>query len=280
MPKAKPSSRSAGDINISFGLITIATTLYSGTVSEHGVKRSEFVQKPEGEEDSRAGRGVIDKATGALLEAGDVIVKKVSTDYGPVYVEDHEIEHLFQLSPNTFIVKSFEPIALFRRGEYVPKTIQFVEPRKVGSGKKKDYDPTAKMLLATLLAAMKDEGAIAIGEVTTRGVPKPAALLPDGTLWHLWHTDALREQRPLPEVPVSDANVKQMGQLMKQLWSDEVTDLTDERSILIQNFADEKAAAGEFGKPDEVKEQVIAAEPAEVDISALLSASIEAAKAS
>ena len=282
MPKASPSTRSSGQININFGVISIQSTLYSGTVSSHGITRNEYALGAGGEGgDARVGRGLINKETGQLLEPGDTVVKKIATEYGPVFVEDHEIEKLFSLSPDSFQIKKFQPLALFRQGVYVPKSVLFVQPRKTGSGRKKMQDPTATKLLATLLEAMRDKGAMAVGEVTTRGVPKPAVLLPDGKLWLVWHTDALREQRELPEVAVGEAEVAMMGQLIGTAWSEEELDLSDERSALIQNFADEKAQAGDFGKPEEDETKETEAAPSgDVDILAMLAASVEQAKAS
>jgi non-homologous end joining protein Ku len=276
MPKAKPSGRSSGNVNLSFTLVNIPITLYSGTVSDHGIKRNEYVVTPEG--DHPVGRGQIDKVTGELLEHGAEVVKKIQTEHGPVYVEDQEIEQLFQLSPDTLVVQRFEPEANFHAGHYVPKGLLYLEPRKSGSGAKKGPDPIAARLLATLLAAMKANNAIAVCELTTRGVPKPAVLMPDGRLWLTFHTDATREQRPMTDVPVVDAEVDMMGSIVTSMWSDEPMDFTDERSAAIQARADEKAAAGEFDKPAEV---AVAAAPAPnvTDLMALLSASVEAAKA-
>lgn len=277
MPKANPSPRSSGNTSLSFGVITISTTLYSGTVADHGIRRNEYVVTDDG--DHPVGRGQIDKMTGELLAPGTEVVKKIQTEYGPVYVEDHEIEQLFQLNPDTLVIKEFEPQHNFHAGHFVPKGLLYVEPRKTGSGSKKGPDPVATKVLGTLLKAMKAENAMAVCELTTRGVPKPAVLMPDGRLWLIYHTDATREQRDLPEAPLLDAEVAMMGSLIKALWSETPLDFTDERSALIQGFADEKAAAGEFDKPTEAAPAEAAAPAATPDLMALLAASVESARA-
>lgn len=277
MPKASPSGRSSGNVNLSFGVINIPTTLYSGTVSDHGVKRKEYISAEDG--DHPVGRGAIDKATGELLGYDAQIVKKIETEYGPVYVEDGEIEKLFALQPNTLVIKEFEPQHNFHAGHFVPKGLMYIEPTKTGSGKKKGYDPIATKIMATLLKAMKAKNAMAVCELTTRGVPKPAILMPDGRLWLVYHSDATREQREFPETVTVDAEVDMMGSLVQALWQDQPLDFTDERSALIQGFADEKAAAGNFGKPAEEAEAPAAAAPATPDLMALLAASVESAKA-
>jgi len=276
MPKANPSSRSSGNVSLSFGVISIPTTLYGGTVADHGIKRNEYVVTDDG--DHPVGRGQIDKATGELLAHGAEIVKKIQTEYGPVYVEDHEVEELFQLNPNTLVIKEFEPQHLFHQGHYVPKGLLHVEPHKTGSGSKKGPDPIATKILGTLLKAMETENAMAVCELTTRGVPKPAVLMSDGRLWLIHHTDATREQRELPEAPLLEAEVTMMGSLIKALWSDTPLDFTDERTALIQGFADEKAAAGEFDKPAGAILVEAAAPAATPDLMAMLAASVESAK--
>lgn len=277
MPKASPSGRASGNVSLSFGVIQIPTTLYGGTVADHGVKRKEYVVTDKG--DHSVGRGVIDKETGELLEPGTEVVKKIQTEYGPVYVEDGEIEKLFQLAPDTLVIKEFEPQLHFHAGHFVPNGLLYVEPRKTGTGAKKGPDPIASKVLVTLLKAMKAQNAMAVCELTTRGVPKPAILMPDGRLWLVFHSDATREQRPLPEVETVEAEVAMMGSLVQALWQDEALDFTDERSALIQAFADEKAAAGDFGKPDPETVVSAPAAPAAPDLMALLAASVETAKA-
>lgn len=274
MPKAPASGRSSGHVTLSFGVLQIPLSLYAGTVSDHGIKRQRYVPAEDG--DHQVGNQNYDKMTGDVVAYSE-IVSKIQTEYGPVYVEDHEIEQLFQILPDSMVVKSFQPLHLFHQGHYVPKGLLYVEPRKTGSGAKKGPDPLASKALVTLFEGMRSKGACAVVELTTRGVPKPAILLPDGTLWLLHHTDALREQRDLPEVPVQEAEVKMMGTLIETLWSTEVMDLTDQRSALIQNLADEKAQAGDFAKPVEPDTSKAEAAPTQ-DLMAMLAASVEAAK--
>ena len=281
MPKAAPSTRSAGHVTLSFGLVNIPVTLYGGTVSAHGIERHEYTPAADGSgEEHLVGRGKTAKVTGALLTVDQSlnITKKIETEYGAVFVEDSEIERLFTLEPDTLKITAFQPQHIFRQGNYVPKNLQFIEPSKAGTGAKKTYMAVAVRLLGTLFEAMREEGVVAVGELTTRGVPKPVVLTPTGELWQVFHTDAVREQRELPEFNTVEAEVTMMRQLVGTLKNDDVLDLSDERSALIQGFADQKAAAGDFGAPDpDTYKTATPAEP-QVDIMALLSASVEAAE--
>lgn len=273
MTKAPAATRAyESSTTLACGLITIPISVFSGTVSEHGIKRNMFT--PEGHP---VGLQPFDKDTGQPV-ARDLIVKKIATEYGHVYVEDHEIEQLFNLAPKTIAIKAFQPERLFYDGTYVPKTPYFVEAAKVQIGKKKVANAAGEQALTLVLAAMKAEGAIAVVEFTTRGVPKPAVLLPDGTLWVVYHEDELREQRALPEIDLPEALVQQGVGLIKALWSEQPVDTTDVRSALIQGYANDKAEAGDFAKAEEPVLELVPAAASD-DLMALLSASVEAAKA-
>lgn len=278
--KAAPSDRASGHVTLSFGVVAIPVSLFSGTVSDHGITRKEYLPvEVDGKvEDHPVGRGQIDKVDGHLLTDAEKmrVVKKIETEYGPVYVEDHEIEQLFTLTPDELKITEFQPQHLFYQGNYVPKGLMFVEPSK-DKTKKKAYIPAATKVLTALLKGMREEGVVAVGELTTRGVPKPCILTPDGAVWLVYHTDAIREQREWPEAELNEAEIGMMRSLIGTLKKTEPADLTDFRSELIQNFAEEKAKAGDFGASVDTYVATAPTEPA-VDLMSMLQASIEAAK--
>jgi len=287
MPKAPPSTRASNHITLSFGMFSAPVSVYTGTVSDHGFTRHEYLPvettNGNGEKvtvDHSVGRGKIDKETGELLDSDQLarVQRKIETEYGPVYVEDDEVEKLFTVEANTLKITEFQPQHLFTQGNYVPEKLSFLEPTKVGSGKKKGPSPAAIKLLNTLYKAMREEGVVAIGELTTRGLPKPVILTPDGKVYQVWHTDALREQRDLPEFDCVPGEVAMTRTFIQALTTTEVADLTDERSALIQSFADEKAAAGDFDKSEDTYVAPAVEEPS-VDFAAMMQASIDAAKA-
>lgn len=288
MPKSAPSTRSTNHVTFVHGMITAPLSLYSGTNKTSGVERHQYISEPVLDEatgqqkevdgkpvfrDVSVGRGLTNKETGELLPPGAQVQSKVETEYGPVYVEDHEIERLFTLEANELRVIAFQPISLMARGEYVPKDILHVEPAKVAKKRSERVDK----LVTTLFEAMRAEGVMAVCELTTRGTPKPCVLMPDGRLWLIYNTEATREQREWPEVTTNEAEITMMRQLIGMATETEPLDVADTRAPLIQAFAEEKAAAGDFGKSSDTSTVVEVKEP-ETDLMAMLAASVEAAK--
>jgi non-homologous end joining protein Ku len=329
MPKAPASNKAVDHTNILFGdigLIQIPVSIYTGTVSDHGVHRKQFravpVMEPDLDasgvqkvdpttnepllrqkmmavldekqqpvldekqqpvmvgvfEDHSVGNKAYDKVTGEDVERSE-IERKIETEYGFVHVSDTETELLFELPPASVRIVQFQPQHLFFQGHYVPKGLNYVQPAKVRTGKTKKESASNKKALATLLKGMREEGVVAVVEWTTRGLPKPAILLPNGTLWSIYHTDALREQREFEEIDLVEADVEMTRSLIGMLHSTEPLDLTDKRSSLILDFAEKKAAAGDFGKSEEEEVADVETKEASSDLSALLAATIAAQKA-
>lgn len=274
MSHAPAASRPYATLFLRVGpLIEVEVATYSTVDKSTGVKRNQY--SPEG---NPVGNQQYDKVTGEVVPRENV-VSKIATENGPVYVEDHEIEALFEITPNSMTIRGYQPVALLENGTYVPNgTTLTVEAAKKKVGSKKVDNKTGQQVLAGLLRAMAQEGVFALCEITTRGTPKPAALHPDGRLILLNFDDQVREARPQVQVEVPDAAVEQIrSQFVKPNVTTEPFDLTDVRSGLIQEYAEEKAARGDFDAPAPV--QLVERESVSNndDLMALLTASIEAA---
>lgn len=313
MPKASFSSRATDTVTLKIGLIPIVLNIFSGFDSTSGVTRHQYLPVPVMVDDGNGGqvqqtvkrtlddgtevdepvfenvpvgRTATNKITGEPLDEAEKtqVQSKVETEYGPVYVEDGEIERLFTLSQKSIRILSVQPQTLFYQGDhYVPKKMSYVEPVKIKTGKQKgQYDQDSMQLYATFMETLRKDGRMAVVEITTRGVPRPAVLLPNGRLYEVYHTDEVREQRQVDLPETNPAEVAMFKTLLETegLVSDEPLDLSDERAALINDFAKEKAQAGDFGKPAEVGDAPAPVQQTGVNLLALLSASVEAAKAS
>ena len=239
--QASPSSRSYEKVTISCGLLNVPVEVFSGMTSGSGVKRKMFTDG-----DHEVGYATIDKVTGQEVSRADV-VKKVETPDGFVEVTEDEIEGLIQATPKTITVKSFHPVSEWSDDTLVGDKLYYVEPtrtsRKVGGKTVKTEDASSVMVLGLLLKAMQEEGTFALVEWVSRGVPKPAVLLPDGSLWTVHPADTLRQQRPVDTSTVPEAALSQARALIQSM-GDEIPVLTDEYTAKVQDFANAKAKGG------------------------------------
>ncbi len=252
MTRSTPASR--GDtVALTIGpLLEVKVTLFNQLATDSGVSRKQFTK-----DGHPVGVRPYDKLTGENVEQSD-IVKKIETEYGPVPVEDHEIEALFDLRPSSMTITCYQPAETLGT-LYVPKQPYSVEVASETIKKKKVVPAVQLQAFHGLLKAMESLGVVAVCEVVTRGKPKPAVLLPDGTLWMVYTEEELREPRPTQEAEVPEAAIEMIKNLVVPKITNEPVVLTDTYSTAIQNYADEKGREGNFASPDapEVDEAVL-----------------------
>lgn len=283
MARAAASNRSE-KVTLSLGILNVEVALFSTTVSDHGIERKMFVEptNPDtGEvEEHEIGFVPFDKITGKPVER-DKIVKKVATEYGFVFVEDDEIERLFTLEPRSLTVTSTHPMNHWRAGRLTSKRSWVMEAApKQGSGKKKVPNRAGRISLRAVLDVLEADDMFAMGELVTRGKPKPVAILPSGEVHEIYYAEELREPRPAVELPAEDlAKAKAfhpaIGAMLDEVFSVEVDDPTDVRTAMIQQFADEKAKAGDFEKPEATEVKEVEASDDTDALLAALNASLE-----
>jgi len=285
-----PRATRGDKVTLSFGMVSIPITLFGRTV-ESKTQRNQFVTLTDPEtgeiRDYRVGRQNVaktDEGELVLVNGQPVVVEnsqiesKYATEYGHVYVSEGEIEELLNLEPRSAKIIAFHPMSLWTRGEYVPKKPMSVEVTPVEVGKKKVPNKSALAKFSALLDAMRAMDAFAIVELVSRGIPKPAALLPDGTMWVVCAEEEIREDRaPQPEVEVPSEYTEATKMVVEFLWNDKPVPVNDTRTVLVQSYADEKAQAGDFSKPVETEVETIVVDEAD-DYVAQLKASLEAMK--
>jgi non-homologous end joining protein Ku len=285
-------ARTGAGVTLTLGLLSVPVTLFNRT-GEYKTTRRQFVTivDEEGEiHDYRVGRQNVakDPDTGEIIErdgqpivvANDQVEYKYETEYGYVFVTPEEIEALLSVEPKSAKITAFQPMSLWHAGTYIPNGATFqVEVTPVVNGKKKVPNRSGLKTFQLILDAMRKHNAFAMIDLVSRGIPEPAVLLPDGTLWKLYVEEETKEPRePQPEVPATDDERVMMATFVEGLLTKEPVSLHDNRTTLIQGYADEKAQAGDFSKPDapEATETVVVEES--VDVMALMMASIDAMK--
>lgn len=274
MPAPAPS-RSSGSFSISFGLLNIPVSLYTGT-EEVRVKRSQYTR--DGEKVGNQTCVKNDDGTYGRAVARDEIVKKYDTGSGLVDLSDDELDALSTTTPGVADLLGVLPFGLLSQGTYVPNgQVWQVRASKLGSGRAAKPNPGGQKAFALLLAALKAEASFALLRFGKGGTVYHAALLPTGDLIGLYADDEVREDIHLPEVPLCDDEITLARQLVRsaKVSPPAAPKIENELIEKIKTYAATKITG-------EVAEKTAAEVPAKtsVDLMDLLRASVEAAKVS
>lgn len=273
MPALAPApSRSVGSFSISFGLLNVPVSLYSGT-EEVKVKRSQYTR--DGQKVGNQTRVKLDDGSyGEPVERAD-IVKKYATESGAlVELSDEELDALATTVPGVADILSVQRLALLNDGTYVPNgQVWQVRASKLGSGRQAKPNPGGVKAFALLLAALKAERSFALIRFGKQGTVYHAALLHTGDLIGLYTDAELREEITLPQPELIDEEIELARQLLRSAATREPIALENELVTRVREYAEAKAA----GEDTAVVELPQATST--VDLMAQLKASVEAAKA-
>lgn len=270
MPAPAPS-RSSGSFSISFGLLNIPVSLYTGT-EEVRVKRTQWTKDGE-----KVGNQTCvktdDGGYGRPVERAE-IVKKYDTGDGVVEISDDEIDALATTLPGVADILGVLPSGLLYDGTYLANgSVWQVRASKLGSGRAAKPNPGGQKAFALLLAALRAEGSFALIRFGKGGVVQHAALLHTGELVGLYTDAEVREQTFLPEIPLADDEIDAARALLRTAKSRTPIAIENDLVAKVQAYAVEKI--GTEGAP-----KIVAEAPATsgVDLMALLRQSVEAAK--
>lgn len=261
--KANQPSRSSGTIMLSWGMMTIPLSVYSGS-EEVRVSRKEFV---EGDPSRSVGRASIDKSklpNIELVEAGDVTRMVQASSGAWVVMTDDE------MAACTMPKGVAEIISFVPRDEmwaYLPEDIGQVRPQKV-SGK---ANPAVVKAFSLLLTAMAGKDVAALVKFALRGPARYGLLCPNGDLIYVKTADQVREPLPLDLVPVDAAHLSAADALIDAIGSSAPV-IVNETAEAIMTYVETKAA----GQP--VPEVKVANNMSD-DLMASLMASVDAAQA-
>ena len=270
MPAPAPN-RSVGSFSISFGLLNIPVSLYTGT-EEVTIKRTQWTK--DGERVGNQSRVKLeDGSYGEPVDRADII-KRYDTGDGLVDLSDDEIDALATTLPGVADLLGVVPVGLLYDGTYVANgKLWQVRAAKLGSGRQAKPNPGGQKAFALLLEALKAERSFALIRFGQAGAVKHAALLHTGELVGLYTDAEVREQLHLPEVPLIEEEVQAARDLLRLAKTREHIVLENTLVTKVQEYAATKITGK--GEP-----KIIAEAPAGqvADLMALLKASVEAAK--
>jgi len=250
-------SRSNGSFTLSWGLITIPLSTFSGS-EESRVVRKEFV---EGDPDRPVGRSVTDKKSGAVIDQAKVIRMAEATDGTWVILTDDEIAACSMPKGVAEIVTFVKRDWLF---EYLPEDVLQVRPPST----KGVQNPAQVKAFSLLLSAMMDEDVSALIKYAGRTGVKYGLLTYNGDLISIKTSDQIRARLPLNTVDVTDQERDLAKQLIASVGTSPVP-VFDDTAAKVQEYVNTKAT----GAPPAPSAVVVASSD---DILAMLQASLAA----
>jgi non-homologous end joining protein Ku len=228
---APEPSRSTGKITLSWGLLNIPMSTYTGTEeTSHG--RKEFI---DGQVDHPAGRAIIDKSTGEIVDSARVVRMAQASNGSFVVLDDDEI------AACTGVRGVAEVVAFIQNDEilsYVPHKVMQVRPPKT----KGVPDPAASKAFSLLVSAMTELHVSALVKVAMRGPSQYAILTGTGDLLFVHSTDGVRKPLNMGLVPVSADEHKSATDLIAAIGVMQAPRIPDFTAQAIGQYVDAKAA--------------------------------------
>lgn len=235
---ATAPSRSTATAVLSWGLINIPVSLYTGT-EETRVARSEYIYDAVNGTYQKVGRSSINSVTGEPVERDQIVKMATSNEGELVPLSDEEIAAVTLESDGTAPIVALMPLGEINENYLIEKYYQ-VRPKAEKKG-----GQAHERAFGLLTAALRQRGQAAIIRVSIRNsVARFAAITPDGSLLVLHNTDSVRQSRPMPEVDVTDGELEMASKLLDAIGT-AVPSMRDENSTRIQEYVDAKAVGGE-----------------------------------
>lgn len=252
--------KSMSSVTLSAGLINIPLAVYTA-VEATGISRKEFLN---GNPDIPIGRVAIRKDNDEVVSSADVIRMAESDNGTWVTLTDDEIAGCVG-APGGCEVVSFVPVK--DAGLYLTDGLYQVRPKNDKRG-----GAASAAAFSLLLAGMAARKVHALVRIAMRGTPRYGLLTTDGDLLMIATADSVREALPLPDHKPSKAEVTMVCSLIDAIGIETPT-VVDDASAKVREFVNSKAG----GKVTTIKAAAPVSPP--IDLTEMLSASIEAAKA-
>jgi non-homologous end joining protein Ku len=260
MAEAKEPSRSSGSFTLSWGLVSIPLSVYNGTESTY-VARKEFV---DGNPEHQAGRAIVDKATGEMVDRSRVIKMAQATSGAWVVLDDDEIKAC-TLEKGVAEIVAFVPRE--QAELYVAEDRSQLRPRK----EKGKLPIAAERAYSLLLTAMNLKSVYALIKFSVRGPARYGLLTTSGDLIYVKSADQVRKQLDMAWKEHDETELQLAEQLIEAVGISTPV-VYDDTARKVQEMVDAKAGgAAPIAPTSEVRSDA-------PDIMASLLASIEEAK--
>lgn len=225
--------RSSGTITLSWGLLNIPLSVFSGT-EETSIGRKEFV---DGDVELPAGRAIISKVTGEVVER-DRIVRMAEASSG-VFVElsDDEIASCTGNRNVAEVVTFIRNDDIFR---YMPTRLMQARPHRT----KGIPDPAAAKAFSLLISAMASTSVSALVKVAMRGPAQYAILTATGDLLFVCYSDGVRKPLPMGLVAVTGDEQAAAQNLIDAIGIGQAPHVPNVTAQAIGQYVDSKVAGG------------------------------------
>lgn len=258
---ATAPNRATTSLTLSFGMINIPVSIYTGTEPTR-VSRKEFFN---GNTEVEVGRSPIRKDTGEVIHQSDVTRMAQAESGAWVALSDEEIAAC-TLPRGVAEFVSFVPNKSV--GKYLVEDVKQMRPKQ----EKGKPNLAAVKAFGLLLSVMKANKLTALVKLAMRGPARYGLLDSAGNLFLVYTADAVRLPIPTPEVAYSEAEMNMAKMLVETIGIDAPT-ITDDTAPAVQSYVNGKAEGITVEAP------VVNDIDPSADLLASLAASIEAAKA-
>lgn len=227
---APEPSRSTGTITLSWGLLNIPLSIYTGT-EDTNVGRKEFI---DGDEGRPAGRAIIDKSDGSIV-GNERVVRMAQASNGTfVVLTDDEIAACTGYRNVAEVVAFISVNDIFN---YMPNKLMQVRPKK----EKGIANPAASKAFSLLISAMASRSVAALVKVALRGPAQYALLTATGDLLFVHYSDGVRKPLNMGLVAVTPQEQDVAQQLIDAIGVAQAPHIPDVTAQAVGQFVDSKA---------------------------------------
>jgi len=227
---APEPSRSTGTITLSWGLLNIPLSIYTGT-EETNVSRKEFV---DGDVERPAGRAVIDKISQEIIDSSRVVRMAEASNGTFVVLTDDEQAACTGVRNVAEVVTFIDNRDIFN---YMPNKLMQVRPKR----DKGIPNPAGAKAFSLLISAMASQSVTALVKVALRGPAQYALLTATGDLLFVHSSDGVRKPLAMGLTAVTPQEQDMARNLISAIGIAQAPHIPDVTAQAIGQYVDQKA---------------------------------------